>query len=120
MSVGELELLRRVRRAITDARLDWVSVVDAAQRGECQFLQVDGAVAITALVSSGPFKTCQIMAVAGDLSTMAALDAKVEEWARENGCQAIETVGRKGWSRIPPPAPGFEVVGVKYRKTLEE
>lgn len=113
------DLLPKLRRALRRARLDFGEVVEKARRGEVQFLEVEGAVAITALTSSGSYRTCHVIAIAGDLSTMPALDAKVEEWARTNGCQAVEADGRLGWSRIAPPSPGYAAVGVKYRKLLE-
>lgn len=114
-----VDVLLKLRRALSRARLDFAAVVQKARDGEVQIIEVPGAVAITALCTSGPFKTCQIVAVAGDLSRMAELDAKVTAWARSNGCQAIETEARRGWSRIAPPAPGYEPIAIKYRKTLE-
>lgn len=107
-------------QTLRDAMLDPAELLEKAKTGEVQILEVEGAVAITALTSSGPFRHCNVIAVAGTLSTMPTLDAKVEEFARANGCSSIETAGRAGWTRVKPPAPGYKVVGVKYRKVLEE
>lgn len=116
----EAELLERLKKALRLARLDFHAVVEKARAGEVQFHEVPGAVGITALTVSGEFKTCYVVAVAGKLSAMAALESKVEAFARANGCQVIEMDGRPGWKRSHDKiADGYDLSTVKFRKLLE-
>lgn len=99
--------------------MDFRATVEQARRGELQFIEVPGAVAVTKLETSGDFGTCYVLAVAGDLSKIEALNAKIEEHARAAGCNCIEMQGRPGWSRVYQRFPGYRPVAVTYRKDLE-
>jgi hypothetical protein len=111
--------LQQIKDACAAARLDWDAILDNAREGGVQFHETARSVAVTCITTSGPFKTCFVVVVAGELDDMADLEAKVERFARANECQCIEADARPGWSRIRPPAEGYKQVAIKYRKNLE-
>jgi hypothetical protein len=118
--MSKAELLNRLKKALAGGRLDFDDVVAKARTGEVQFHEVDSAVGVTSIGVSGPFKTCYVLAVAGRLSAVPALNAKVEEYAKASGCQVIEMQGRPGWSRVHSKvADGYGPSTVIFRKSLE-
>ena len=119
-NISKDELLRRLKKALAGGRLDFEAVVQKARDGEVQFHEVSGAVGITSLQVSGAYRTCYVVAVAGRMAAIADLNAKVEGFARENGCQVIEMDGRPGWQRVHNKiADGYGPSTVKFRKLLE-
>jgi hypothetical protein len=112
--------LRKLRKALEFARLDFNEVCRMARAGEAQFHEVGASVGITHIGVSGPFRTCYCLAVAGEYADLPALERTIEKFARENGCQAIETTGRRGWERVHAKlADGYAISAVKFRKILE-
>ena len=49
------------------------------------------------------FKTARVLLLGGlDLDRWSSLTANFEKWAKQEGCDAVEMVGRKGWGKIFP------------------
>lgn len=49
------------------------------------------------------FKTARLLLLGGlDLDRWAFFLANFEKWAKEEGCDAVEMVGRKGWGKMFP------------------
>lgn len=112
--------MRRLKRALAGGRLDFDAVVERARAGEVQFHEVPGAVGVTSITVSGPYRTCYVVAVAGRMAAVPDLERKIGDFARLNGCQAIEMDGRPGWSRVYSKiADGYGPSTVKFRKMLE-
>lgn len=112
--------LARLRAALEMARLDFDETLAKARAGEVQFHETEDAVAVTALTTSGPYRTCFVVALAGVMSGVSELGAKVEAFAREHGCDMIELDGRPGWERMfDKVSTGYVPILTKYRKRLD-
>lgn len=49
------------------------------------------------------FKTCMVTVIVGkEPRSWIALRGELEQWAKEQGCEKIEMIGRVGWKRIIP------------------
>ena len=56
-------------------------------------------IAVTTIIRYPRKTTCLIVLAGGSLETLRRCLPLVEEWARHQGCQAMEVTGRKGWLR---------------------
>lgn len=118
--MSAVDLSPLLRKALRLARLDFETVLEKARAGEVQFHEVKGAVGLTSISVSGPYRTCYCLAVAGERSGLSELERTIERFARESHCQAIEADGRPGWVRLHRSlADGYKPTAVKFRKTLE-
>jgi hypothetical protein len=71
---------------------------------------------VTELIYLPQRKVARVIAAAGkDAMRWKPCIGKFEEWARAEGCAALELVGRKGWGRIQPEYQEIERV---YSKEL--
>lgn len=81
-------------------------VRDALNRGDMQLWSVeDGdtkAMLVTQIVPHPEHRVCQVYLGAGDDmdSWLPDFVSRLEQWARNMGCQWIDVAGRKGWERI--------------------
>ncbi len=61
------------------------------------------AAATTTLNTANGRKICTIVACGGaDMGSWLPLIAGIEAYAREEGCAAMNIIGRKGWARVLP------------------
>jgi hypothetical protein len=76
---------------------------------------------LTKFIQYENHKTLHIIACSGvDWDEWAEQYYVVEQFAKDNGCKAVEQWGRKGWSRILPKViPGFQVVYHVMRKEIQ-
>lgn len=75
------------------------------------------ACGVTQVLKYPEKKVCVVMFAAGEaLSEWINFDSLIEEWARDNQCDAIEIYGRPGWERVL----GWERIHVVIRKNLHE
>lgn len=86
---------------------------------------VDGefkGLGLTQFIQYPNHKTLHLVACTGDdWSAWAHLYYDVEKFAKRNGCIAVETWGRPGWSKVlPKHIPGFETVYHVLRKNIHE
>ena len=58
------------------------------------------AACVTELVFSGRKKLCIVLAAGADECDWNAAIKPIEEYAKEEGCEAVRMYGRKGWRRI--------------------
>jgi trans-2-enoyl-CoA reductase len=109
--VGESTLTDYLRRALEWQAQIWLVTNDDQIMG----------VALTQFLQYSTHKTLHIVGVGGtDWATWADQYYLVEEFAKQNGCTAVEQWGRPGWSKILPKAiPGFEVVYHVMRKEIQ-
>lgn len=79
------------------------------------------AAGMTKFIQYSRHKTLHLVALGGDnLNDWGDTFSVVEQFARDNGCVAIEQWGRPGWSRVLPKiVPGFETVYHVMRKELK-
>lgn len=117
--VDNMAKLERLRKALTLARLDFDEVVQKCRDGACQFHDNEHACAITSVAVSGAFVTCYVIAVAGDIRGVPELAERIEQFARDNFCQAVEMDGRNGWAKVHQKlANDYFQIAIKYRKEL--
>ena len=94
-------------------KTDIQTVSQAAASGDVQLWAVmdtreENAKPIAAVVTElakypNGFKSCQVMlAGGGEMRRWKHLIATLEEFARDEGCDTIEIVGRPGWGRLYP------------------
>lgn len=76
--------------------------------------------AITQLISYPNGKRLVYFVVAGkDISLWFDNNQLIEDWAKKNGCLAVEFYGRKGWERFTLSKEyGYEPIQTVYRKAL--
>jgi len=75
------------------------------------------ACGVTQVVKYPEKKVCVFMFAVGEvLSEWIQFDSLIEEWARDNQCDAIEIYGRPGWEKVL----GWERIHVVIRKNLHE
>lgn len=62
--------------------------------------QIQGA-AVTQIVATQNSRVCVIVACGGDnMRLWLPLIEKIESYARDEGCDAVRILGRKGWMRV--------------------
>lgn len=92
MRRGGLGSLGSVRDAVFTSRaLLWLAVQDSDIR----------ACAVTQLIETEWRRICEIAACGGkDMQQWLPLIAGLEKYARDEGCEAVRIMGRKGWQRM--------------------
>lgn len=114
------ELIRKLQAACNRSLVDFPTLIDQCRDGRAQFHEVEDAVGVTSLETSPWQKTCYIIVAAGSLAGLRALNLKIEEFAKSNNCQAIRTVGRRGFEKkYQSISEGYSIVGMIYEKKLE-
>ena len=101
-------------------------IMEALDAGEMTaWVASDGdnlhSVTVTEILEGGAGKQCFIRHCArakggASLQDWLGFLPVIEEYARLNGCQTVELIGRAGWEKI---LPDFEKKAVLLRKTLE-
>jgi hypothetical protein len=78
-------------------------------------------VGLTEFLQYTQHKTLHIIAFSGsNFEEQSKVFPTVEQFARDNGCKAIEQWGRQGWAKVLPQyVPGFKQAYVVMRKDLE-
>jgi hypothetical protein len=102
----------------------WLSRVLNLQAQLWVFLkdeQIVGA-GLTQFIEYHTHKTLHLVLCGGiDWDEWADQYYVVEEFAKKNGCRAVEQWGRKGWTKLlPQKIPGFETVYYVMRKELNK
>lgn len=87
--------------------------------GRFQFWGDDVAAVITEIVATPRKRVLHVFIVAGNFKSAMAHLPEVEQFARDNGCAAITTTGRKGFLRRLP-AYGFQPRYVAFTKELTQ
>lgn len=77
-------------------------VADALEAGDAQIWKNGDAVAITEINQSPQKRTCRIWLAAGEMDALVKLTERIEGWAKDEGCDQMALVGRKGWERFAP------------------
>ena len=110
----ECDLSDYLARALTRQAQIWVFQEEPSNNilgvGLTQFLQYTN------------YKTLHIVAVGGiEWDKWADCYYIVEQFAKDNGCKAVEQWGRRGWTKLlKEHIPGFETVYHVMRKELDE
>ena len=108
----ETPLIEYLRRALDYRAQIWVFTNDDQQ--------IMGT-GITQFIDYQTHKTLHIVACAGiEWDSWADQYYIVEEFAKKNGCKAVEQWGRPGWAKLlPAKIPGFKTAYHVMRKEIE-
>lgn len=90
-------------------------ILAACSSGDMQLWATDKSFAVTTLIVYPRRVTCLIALAGGDLDDLRQSLPLVEEWARHQGCDGIEVMGRKGWLKA---LPDYQQAQVHLRKDL--
>ena len=110
-----------IRPALADTLTDFDTVVgDVIAGRSLLWLACDGpeihAAAVTSLSISNGKKFCTIVACGGrNLSKWKHLIARLEQFAKAEGCRSIAVMGRRGWAR---EYPDYKLTSVTLEKEL--
>jgi hypothetical protein len=75
------------------------------------------AVAVTQILVFPRMKVADLFVIAGEgIEAGVPLLAGIEQWARREGCAAIQGCGRDGWKALLPS--GWSAFATLYRKSL--
>lgn len=47
-------------------------------------------------------RICRLWLAGGKMAALIEAEKVIAEWAKENGCDAVEITGRKGWRKVLP------------------
>ena len=92
-------------------------VMEMLLDGRAQWWQHGEGIVITELRQQPQFRELSVWLVAGHLPDCAALQPRIEAFAREHGCVRAIGIGRRGWVRAAR-AMGFTPSGVELRRNL--
>jgi len=95
----------RCKRWISDA-LEYAGgshtmddVAEAVWSWKAQFFPLEKSAIITEIVDYPQKAMCRIWLAGGDLDELMDAEISIAHWAKIHGCDGMEIVGRKGWSR---------------------
>lgn len=74
-------------------------VVQAVRSNKAQFFPLEKSAIITEIVDYPKRAVCRIWLAGGDLDELMEAEKSIAYWAKTQGCNGMEIVGRKGWSR---------------------
>lgn len=73
-------------------------IYDALHEGKMQAFYNDDAMVITQIVVFPRARYLQVVICIGQLDAVLALQPKVIDFAKQNGCKYMISTGRKGWT----------------------
>lgn len=95
----------RCRKYIEDA-LEYANgshtiqdVMLAVSEGKAQFFPLDKSAIVTEIVDYPQKAMCRIWLAGGDLDELVEAEVAIATWAKALGCDGMEIIGRRGWSR---------------------
>lgn len=102
-SLGSEQLQKRLQRAL-DLAGNTHTIEDIQQaiaRGQMQCFVTGDSFVITEVTQYPRKRILNVFLAVGDISVV-DLIPKLESFAREAGCDGMQTLGRAGWKRILP------------------
>ena len=69
------------------------------QEGKAQFFPLDKSAIVTEIVDYPQKAMCRIWLAGGDLDELVEAEVALSAWAKTQGCDGMEIIGRRGWSR---------------------
>lgn len=106
---------------LTDGKLTYESLIEQLAKSEMQMWLVVGekvvATIVTEVLTYPKKKYCHVLIVSGGGNAKdwhRPIIEQIETWAKNEGCDAVEMYGRKGWLRL---LPDYKVK--QYRMTKE-
>ena len=74
-------------------------VMLAVAEGKAQFFPLDKSAIVTEIVDYPQKAMCRIWLAGGDLDELIDAEVAIAAWAKTQGCDGMEIIGRRGWSR---------------------
>lgn len=74
-------------------------VMLAVSEGKAQFFPLDKSAIVTEIVDYPQKAMCRIWLAGGDLDELVEAEVALSAWAKTQGCDGMEIIGRRGWSR---------------------
>lgn len=74
-------------------------VMLAVSEGKAQFFPLDKSAIVTEIVDYPQKAMCRIWLAGGDLDELIDAEVALGAWAKTQGCDGMEIIGRRGWSR---------------------
>ena len=117
--IGQLELVRRIEIALRRGGdyLTLDDLVGLARAGKCQFWAADGAAVASEILTYPRKKILNCFMAAGELPAIFALQDRITDFAREQGCAAMVCHGRTAWGTIGAPH-GWQAQAIHYAREL--
>lgn len=112
------EKLRLLKKACRRGRFDFDETIQKCRDGRNQFWDIDNAVAVTTLLVSGETRTCFIVAMAGTLDGMKAMDDMIEEWAKGQGCDFVRACIRPSLVNKERSKYRYKAIGIMAEKDI--
>lgn len=104
-----------LERAITGGTHTIKDVREAIDARQMQ-LWLEGNSAVVTQVCRYPrLVSVEMFLMAGDLSELKMIEARIVDWAKTNGLDRVQLGGRSGWQRA---LPGYESLGVMLVKDI--
>jgi len=69
------------------------------QEGKAQFFPLERSAIVTEVVDYPQKAMCRIWLAGGDLDELMQAEVALSAWAKTQGCDGMEIIGRRGWSR---------------------
>ena len=119
MSISRRELCKRIEIALRRGGeyLTLEDLVALARAGKCQFWAEDGAAVASEILTYPRKKVVNVFMAAGELPAIFALQDRITDFAREQGCTAMVCHGRAAWGTIGA-AHGWNARAIHYAKEL--
>lgn len=92
-------------------------IVDGLEEGRFQIFWNTNGVAITEIIQCPQKRYLNIFLAAGEMKAVLKLHKKVEKFARENGCNFMQAMARKGWEKFNPEY-GWKTTHTIYQREL--
>jgi len=74
-------------------------VMLAVSEGKAQFFPLERSAIVTEVVDYPQKAMCRIWLAGGDLDELMEAEVALCAWAKAQGCDGMEIIGRRGWSR---------------------
>jgi hypothetical protein len=118
MDRRQLRLVTRLERALalTDTHT-LADIVQLARDRRAQIWEADDALIVTELKDYPLRRVLRYWCAAGTMDSVRALQPRIETWARENGANRADAIGRRGWERVADRERWKRVAGY-WRKEL--
>ena len=71
----------------------------AVSEGKAQFFPLDKSAIVTEIVDYPQKAMCRIWLAGGDLDELVEAEVAIATWAKALGCDGMEIIRRRGWSR---------------------
>lgn len=92
-------------------------IIEGLEEGRFQIFWNDSAVAVTEIIQCPQKRYLNIFLAAGRMKAVLKLHAKVEKFARANGCNFMRATARKGWEKFNPEY-GWKSTHTVYQREL--